>query len=77
VLAVADDGIGMMRDLEPSRSTTLGLQLVTTLVEQLDGRLDIERRGGTTFRITFPLDQDGAPPVMPLGPLGPLGPGLS
>lgn len=48
---VADDGIGLSRD--PSTSPTLGLQLVRTLVEQLDGELEVDVTEGTSFRIRF------------------------
>ena len=54
VLSVADDGIGMPSESDPATAKTLGLHLVTTLVEQLDGRLDVLHRDGTEFRITFP-----------------------
>jgi PAS domain S-box-containing protein len=55
-LVVADDGIGMPADFNVEDSNTLGMQLVTTLVEQLDGRLDIVRQHGTQFKIQFPFD---------------------
>jgi len=32
------------------------VQLVMTLVEQLEGHLEITRLPGSTFRITFPLE---------------------
>ena len=56
VLSVADDGIGMSADFDPAKSDSLGVQLVLTLVEQLDGHLAILATGGTTFRITFPVE---------------------
>jgi PAS domain S-box-containing protein len=52
-LAVCDDGVGLAPDFDVHRAPTLGLQLVTALVEQLRGRLEIERRAGTTFRVRF------------------------
>jgi PAS domain S-box-containing protein len=55
-LAVSDDGIGLTCDIDPRTSSTLGMQLVSTLVQQLDGELDVIRRDGMAFRITFPLD---------------------
>jgi len=37
------------------RSTeTLGLELVTTLVKQLNGTIELDRSRGTEFKITFP-----------------------
>jgi PAS domain S-box-containing protein len=54
-LEVADDGIGFPDDLDFRHVTTLGLQLVTTLAEQMRGDIELVRRGGTTFRIHMPL----------------------
>jgi PAS domain S-box-containing protein len=56
LLVVGDDGVGMMADFDPDTSSSLGMQLVSTLVEQLDGRLEIVRNCGTTFRIEFPAE---------------------
>ena len=36
-----------------SAAPSLGLQLVDMLTQQLRGRLELDRNGGTTFRITF------------------------
>jgi len=55
-LSVGDDGVGMKPGFNPATSNSLGMQLVQTLVEQLDGRLEILRESGTTFRIGFPAD---------------------
>lgn len=53
LLVVSDDGIGLPQDLDVSDATTLGLLLVNTLVNQLEGALKIDRNHGTTFRILF------------------------
>jgi two-component sensor histidine kinase len=55
-LLVADDGVGIDPGFDPARSDSLGMQLVQTLVEQLDGELDIFREAGTTFRVRFPIE---------------------
>ena len=53
-IVVSDDGIGMPETLDIRKAKTLGLQLVTTLAEnQLKGRFELERAGGTRFRIQF------------------------
>jgi len=53
-LVVKDNGIGMPQDLDLKHVESLGLQLVTTLVEnQLRGNLELSRTEGTEFRITF------------------------
>ena len=59
ILSVRDDGIGFPEDLDLYGTDSLGMQLVTTLVDQLDGTIELDRRGGTTFRIEFtvpPID---------------------
>jgi len=53
-LIVADDGVGMPKDLDIKKCDSLGLQLVSTLVEdQLHGNIEITRDNGTRFRICF------------------------
>jgi two-component sensor histidine kinase len=53
-LVVADNGVGLPADVNFRATDTMGLQVVTTLVKQLDGKIELERRGGTAFEITFP-----------------------
>ena len=52
-LEISDNGVGLPADIEPENAETLGLQLVHTLVNQLDGSLKIDRIRGTKFTITF------------------------
>jgi PAS domain S-box-containing protein len=52
-LAVADDGIGLPPALHHCGAATLGLQLVTTLLEQLNGAMALDRSAGTRFDLTF------------------------
>ena len=52
-LIVSDNGIGLPTDLDIENTNTLGLQLVVSLVEQLEGQLKIKRQPGTKFEITF------------------------
>jgi len=54
VLTVGDDGIGIDPGLERGKTDSLGLHLVRNLAAQLHGTVDIEREGGTIFRVTFP-----------------------
>ena len=53
-LIVGDDGIGFSDKFDIGKSKSLGLQLVTILSEQIDGKIDIQRRKGTFFKIIFP-----------------------
>jgi len=55
VLAVGDNGIGMSAAFDLKSSSSLGLSLVYTLVEQLEGRVEIFRDRGTTFQVSFPM----------------------
>lgn len=57
-LIVADDGIGFPANLDWRNTSSLGLQLVKTLVEnQLDGSIQLELAAGTSFTIDFPIDE--------------------
>jgi len=55
-LSVGDDGVGISPGLDLDSLTSVGVQLVRTLVKQLEGRLEIIRAPGSNFRITFPLE---------------------
>jgi PAS domain S-box-containing protein len=57
-LVVADDGVGLPRDLDPSRAASLGLELVFTFAEQLGAAVTWSREGGTTFQFVFREDHD-------------------
>lgn len=52
-LCVTDYGSGLPPDFDLQTTPTLGLQLVNSLVMQLDGQLEIESAPGTRFCITF------------------------
>jgi PAS domain S-box-containing protein len=51
-LTVEDNGIGI-QNIDIANLESLGLQLVNTLTEQLEGRLDLEVSLGTKFNIIF------------------------
>jgi two-component sensor histidine kinase len=52
-LRVADDGVGIPANSEIRNAKSLGLQLVNSLVGQLDGKLELEHSKGTDFRVSF------------------------
>jgi two-component sensor histidine kinase len=54
-LLVSDNGIGLPQELDWRDSDSLGLQLVTSLVEQLEGTIELDRQQGTAFEICFQL----------------------
>jgi len=60
-LTVADNGVGFPADLDFRTTDSLGMQLVVTLVNQLDGTITLDRTKGTTFIITFKPEGAQAP----------------
>ena len=58
VLTVSDNGVGIPKDLDIEDLDSLGLQLVTSLVEQLDGELELNRFNGTEFIIRFTVTEN-------------------
>lgn len=55
VLQVCDNGKGLPVSFDISNINSLGMQLVDSLVMQINGTLDIKKQGGASFTITFPL----------------------
>lgn len=53
VLEVSDNGKGIPQEINFPSADSLGLQLVTILVEQIDGCINLERDHGTKFTIWF------------------------
>ena len=53
ILKVADDGVGIPESIDLENPNSLGIQLVTTLVDQLDGELELKRNNETEFTIKF------------------------
>jgi two-component sensor histidine kinase len=52
-LIVSDNGIGFPQALDFQNTESLGLELVCTLTEQLEGTIELDDRRGTTFKIMF------------------------
>ncbi len=52
-LTVKDNGIGFSKDLNPQKPTTLGLQLVKALTQQLEGDMALDESQGIEFKIKF------------------------
>jgi PAS domain S-box-containing protein len=53
LLTIGDDGPGLPSDIGFWNTKTLGLRLVRTLVQQIDGELEIANPPGAEFRIRF------------------------
>jgi two-component sensor histidine kinase len=53
-LTAKDNGVGIPEDLDIATTNSLGLQLISSLAEhQLQGKMDLQRTGGTAFHISF------------------------
>jgi PAS domain S-box-containing protein len=54
ILSIQDDGIGLPVGFDITASTTMGMEIVSILTQQLDGTLSISPEAGTRFNISFP-----------------------
>ncbi len=52
-LTVSDNGVGIPEDLDIEDLASLGVQLVTSLVDQLDGEFELKVNNGTEFIMRF------------------------
>jgi two-component sensor histidine kinase len=52
-LVVSDNGLGFPENINFRNTSSLGLQLVNILVEQLEGTIELEEGGGTAFKLLF------------------------
>jgi two-component sensor histidine kinase len=54
VMTVHDNGPGIPADFDWRNAKSLGLRLVISLVDQLQGVIELDSSGGTTFKIIIP-----------------------
>ncbi|HMK46955.1 MAG TPA: hypothetical protein VK436_10050, partial [Methanocella sp.] len=52
-LIVSDNGTGLPPTIDFHNTTSLGLQLVNTLVEQIEGTIETIQGKGIIFKISF------------------------
>jgi PAS domain S-box-containing protein len=52
-LIISDNGIGLPENFNINNIKTLGILLVKSLTEQIDGKISIHGKHGTQFKITF------------------------
>lgn len=52
-LVIQDDGVGLPAGLNFRETESLGMQLICTLIRQIDGQIETSQEAGTTFRILF------------------------
>ncbi len=55
-LIVRDDGVGFPKNLDFKNIESLGLQLVNTLSDQLEGEIKLFQESGTSFEIAFDMN---------------------
>lgn len=53
LMGVSDNGVGLASEIDFKDTQTLGFRLVNSLVQQLEGTIDLERNHGTAFSIEF------------------------
>jgi two-component sensor histidine kinase/CheY-like chemotaxis protein len=58
-LTVSDNGIGLAPEVDPQSQESLGLRVAHMLSQQLQGTMEVDRQGGTTFRLVFPAPAGG------------------
>jgi two-component sensor histidine kinase len=56
-LTVSDNGRGLPESFDPEANASMGLQLIRTLSDQLDGSLELENRNGFTLTLRFARQQ--------------------
>jgi len=53
VLTISDNGIGLPEHFDGKKQSTLGMQLIYILAEQIDARVNLQNEKGVTFKIQF------------------------
>ncbi len=53
ILRVQDNGVGLSNEIDFPNSNTLGLRLVSSLVDQLQGSITLDRSVGTKYTLRF------------------------
>lgn len=56
-LVISDNGVGIPAGFSAEESSSLGLQLVTVLAEQIDAELSVRREAGTSFTLSCRCDR--------------------
>jgi len=56
-LVVSDNGIGFPKDIDFQKAQSLGLQMVNDLTKQISGTIELDRKGGTTFKVVFSVNK--------------------
>jgi two-component sensor histidine kinase len=54
-LTLSDKGPGLPMSVAPGHAGGVGLAIVASVVDELDGQIEVRREGGTVFELTIPL----------------------
>jgi PAS domain S-box-containing protein len=65
ILTVSDNGIGIPEHLDIEDLDSLGIQLITALVDQLDGEFELKRNNGTEFTMSFAVKENNSSEPVP------------
>lgn len=57
-LSVRDDGVGMVAEINPREAKSMGMTIISGLVEQLEGAIEFRRGGGTCVVVSFPAEDN-------------------
>lgn len=57
ILTVSDNGVGISDNLNIEDLGSLGMQLVASLIDQMDGELELKRNNGTEFTMKFAVTE--------------------
>jgi len=57
ILTVSDNGVGIPDNLNIEDLGSLGMQLVASLIDQMDGELELKRNNGTEFTMKFTVTE--------------------
>lgn len=57
ILTIKDNGIGLPKNVDIDNTNTLGMTLIKSLINQLNGSLQLKNTTGTTYTLTIPLHQ--------------------
>jgi PAS domain S-box-containing protein len=53
LLTIADNGVGLDKDIDFKNTESLGFRLTNNLAQQLEGEIILDRTNGTKFKIVF------------------------
>ncbi len=53
LLTISDNGIGLPEGIDFKNTQSLGFRLINNLTDQLEGKIELDKNEGTTFKIIF------------------------